>query len=51
MITKLNGREKVQAHLIANKVNELIEIITRLKLEVEALKNGRVQKPRVQKKS
>jgi len=39
MIPKLNGREKVQAHIIANKVNEIIEIMTKLNLEIEELKN------------
>lgn len=40
MIPKLNGREKIQAHKIANKVNEIIEIMTELKIDVEVLKDN-----------
>lgn len=39
MIPKLSGREKIQAHLIANKVNEIIDIVTELILKFEVLKN------------
>lgn len=30
MIQKLEGREKVSPHIIANKVNEIIDIINNL---------------------
>jgi len=37
MIEKLEGRDKIQPHKIANKVNEVIEILN--KLETEEKKN------------
>jgi len=30
MIEKLNGRDKVNVHKVANKVNEIIEILNKL---------------------
>ena len=33
MITKLEGREKVQIHLVANKLNEVIEYLNEKKME------------------
>lgn len=33
MIEKLEGREKVQVHIVANRVNEIIEILNELELK------------------
>jgi len=37
-ITPLEGREKVNVHIVANKVNEIIEVIEEVKKNLEELK-------------